>query len=101
MGMGEPLLNYENTKKAIEILTDIHGKAFRKRKITISTSGIVPQIYKLTDEIKGINLAISLHSAIQPKRNFLMPGLRNESLKDLKKALAYYIEKRGSTITLE
>ncbi len=101
MGMGEPLLNYENTKKAIEILTDKHGRALGKRKITISTSGIIRNIYKLTDEIKGVNLAISLHSAIQSKRDFLMEGLKHEPLKDLKDALLYYINNATNTVTLE
>lgn len=101
MGMGEPLLNYENVKKAIEILTDDDGRALGKRRITISTAGIIPMIYKLTDELPSVKLAISLHSAIQKKRNFLMKGLANQPLDKLKEALIHYSEKTGNTVTLE
>jgi len=101
MGMGEPLLNYEDTKKAIEILTDKNGRALGMRRITISTSGISENIVKLADEIGSIKIAVSLHSAIQEKRNYLMPGLKNEPLKKLKEALNYYITKTGNTVTIE
>jgi len=72
-----------------------------RRRMTCSTAGIIPMIYKLTDEIPSINLAISLHSAIQEKRNQLMPGLKNMPLSELKKALIYYTNKTGNTITIE
>jgi len=101
MGMGEPFLNYENMKKAIEILTDAKGRALGKRKITISTAGIIPFIYKLTEEMPSVGLAISLHSAIQSKRDALMPGVKNEPLSKLKEALVQYTEKTGNTVTLE
>jgi 23S rRNA (adenine2503-C2)-methyltransferase len=101
MGMGEPLLNYSNVKKAIEILVDRQGIGFGKRRITISTSGIIDKIYKLTDEIKSVNLAVSLHSAIQSKRNIIMPGLINETLKKLLEALKYYAKAAGNTVTIE
>jgi 23S rRNA (adenine2503-C2)-methyltransferase len=101
MGMGEPFLNYENTKKAVEILTDNEGRALGRRKITVSTSGIIDKIYKFTDEVKSVKLAISLHSAIQEKRNFLMPGLREQPLSELLKALRYYSQKTGNTLTIE
>ena len=101
MGMGEPLLNYENFKKAVEILSDENGRAMGRRRMTCSTAGIIPMIYKLTDEIPSINLAISLHSAIQEKRNQLMPGLKNMPISELKKALIYYTNKTGNTVTIE
>jgi len=101
MGMGEPLLNFENVKKAIEILTDENGRGLGKRRITISTSGIVPMIYKVADEIPTVKLAISLHAASQRKRDILMPGLKNYPLSKLKEALKYYNEKTGNTVTLE
>ncbi|MGC8574988.1 MAG: 23S rRNA (adenine(2503)-C(2))-methyltransferase RlmN [Caldisericum sp.] len=101
MGMGEPLLNYENVKKAIQILTDENGRNLGKRHITISTSGITPMIYKLADEIQSVKLAVSLHSAIQIKRDSLMPGLKNYPLNKLKEALVYYNKKTGNTVTLE
>ncbi len=101
MGMGEPLINYANTKKAIEIISNSYGRALGRRKITLSTSGIIDKIYRLTDEIKSIKLAVSLHSAIQEKRNFLMPGLKDQPLDALNKALNYYSKKTGNTITIE
>lgn len=101
MGMGEPFLNYNNVKKFIEIISDEHGRAFGRRKITVSTSGIIDKIYQITDEIKSIKIAISLHSAIQEKRDMLMPQLKVFKLKDLKEAIAYYVNKTGNTITIE
>lgn len=101
MGMGEPLANYENVKKAIEIITDSNGRGLGKRKIVISTSGIIDKIYRLTDEIKSVKLAISLHAATQEKRDFLMPGLRKYKISDLLEALKYYNRKTGNTITIE
>lgn len=101
MGMGEPLLNYQNVRKAIEIISDEAGFAIGRRKITISTSGIPARIRDLADELRSVKLAISLHSAIQQKRNTLMPDLRTISLKDLKESLDYYTRKTGNTITLE
>lgn len=101
MGMGEPLLNYENTKKSVEILSDIHGRNFGRRRITISTAGIVDKIYRLSDEIKSVTLAISLHTASQAKRNELMPGLSRFPIRELLKALKYYVRTTGNTITIE
>jgi 23S rRNA (adenine2503-C2)-methyltransferase len=101
MGMGEPLLNYENVKKAIDIISDDQSIGFGKRRITISTSGIIDKIYKLTNEIKTVNLAVSLHSAIQSKRNIIMPGLAHETVKKLLESLQYYTQKTGNTVTIE
>ena len=101
MGMGEPLANYENVKKAIKIITDPKGRGLGKRKIVISTSGIIDKIYKLTDEISSVRLAISLHAATQKKRDYLMPGLRKYKISDLFEALKYYNRKTGNTITIE
>ncbi len=72
MGMGEPLLNYDNVIKSISILSDEEGLAISKRKITLSTSGIVPKIIDFKYE-KDINLAISLHAAFDKKRDKLVP----------------------------
>jgi 23S rRNA (adenine2503-C2)-methyltransferase len=101
MGMGEPLLNYENVKKAIDIISDGQSIGFGKRRITISTSGIIDKIYKLTNEIKTVNLAISLHSAIQSKRNIIMPGLAHETVEKLLESLKYYTRETGNTVTIE
>ncbi len=72
MGMGEPLLNYENIRQALEIAMDPSGLAFPKRKITLSTSGIVPKIEKCGREL-GVNLAISLHAVRNDLRDVLVP----------------------------
>lgn len=101
MGMGEPLLNYENLKKSIEIISDQNGRNLGKRKISISTSGIIDKIYRLTDEVQTVKIAISLHSAIQNKRDILMPKLKKFTLEELKKSLKYFTEKTGNTVTLE
>ncbi|MCD6427785.1 MAG: 23S rRNA (adenine(2503)-C(2))-methyltransferase RlmN [Caldisericaceae bacterium] len=101
MGMGEPLANYENVKKAIEIISDPRGRALGRRKIVVSTSGIIDKIYKLTNELKSVRLAVSLHSAFQEKRNFLMPGLKIYKIEDLMQAISYYTQKTGNTVTIE
>ncbi len=101
MGMGEPLLNYDNVKKAIEIISDGNGRALGKRKIVVSTSGIPGKIYQLTDQISSVRLAISLHAGEQSKRDFLMPGLKDHTLTELRKAINYYTRKTGNTITIE
>lgn len=101
MGMGEPLLNYDNVKKSIDIISDENGIGLGRRRITLSTAGIIDKIYSLTDEIKSINLAVSLHSAIQNKRNEIMPGLMHENLQKLLKSLQYYSTKTGNTVTIE
>ncbi|MGI9452341.1 MAG: 23S rRNA (adenine(2503)-C(2))-methyltransferase RlmN [Geminicoccaceae bacterium] len=72
MGMGEPLLNYENVKQALQITMDSEGLAFSKRKITLSTSGIVPKIEQCGREL-GVNLAISLHAVRDDLRDVLVP----------------------------
>jgi 23S rRNA (adenine2503-C2)-methyltransferase len=101
MGMGEPLLNYENVKRAIDIISDDQSIGFGKRRITISTSGIIDKIYKLTNEMKTVNLAVSLHSAVQSKRNKIMPGLAHEIVEKLLESLKYYTRETGNTVTIE
>lgn len=89
MGMGEPLDNYESTVKSIKILMDENGLAISKRRITLSTCGILPQLEWLKRDLPYINLALSLHSVIDDKRSLIMPvnlkhpvGRVLESLKD-------------------
>ncbi len=82
MGMGEPLANYENTIRAINILQDEKGLGFSDRKITISTCGITPQIIELS-KISNVNLAISLHATDEKTRTELMPINKKYPLKDL------------------
>ena len=101
MGMGEPLANYDNLLKALKILNAPWGGAIGARKITISTSGLVPQIRKLADEPLQFRLAISLHGATDDIRDQIMPVNRKYPLAALTEACLYYQEKKGRMITLE
>jgi 23S rRNA (adenine2503-C2)-methyltransferase len=101
MGMGEPLANYENLLKALRILNASWGGGIGARKITVSTSGLVPQIRKLADEPMQFRLAISLHGATDEVRNRIMPVNRKFPLRELTAACEYYQEKKGRMITLE
>ncbi len=89
MGMGEPLFNYEAVRDAIQILTDGAGVALSRRRITVSTSGVVPMIAPLGAEV-GCNLAISLHAVTDEVRNDLMPINRKYPLAELMAALRAY-----------
>jgi 23S rRNA (adenine2503-C2)-methyltransferase len=89
MGMGEPLANYENTIKAIRILTDDHGLGFSSRKVTVSTSGLAPMIVQLGKDV-CVNLAISLNAPDDPRRDELMPVNRKYALAELLKACRDY-----------
>jgi 23S rRNA (adenine2503-C2)-methyltransferase len=101
MGMGEPLANYDNLLKALRILNAPWGAAIGARKITISTSGLVPQIRKLADEPLQFRLAISLHGATDAVRNKIMPVNRKYPLKDLTAACEFYQERQGRMLTFE
>ena len=89
MGMGEPLFNYENVAKALKIVMDGEGIAISKRRITLSTSGVVPMIERCGQEL-GVNLAISLHAVTDELRNLIMPINRKYPLKELMKACHNY-----------
>ena len=101
MGMGEPLANYNNLLKALKILNAPWGGGIGARKITVSTSGLVPQIRKLADEPLQVRLAISLHGATDETRNKIMPVNRRYPLRELTAACEYYQQKRGRMITFE
>ena len=101
MGMGEPLSNYENLLKALRILNAPWGGGIGARKITISTSGLVPQIRRLADEPEQFRLAISLHGATDETRNKIMPVNRKYPLKELTAALEYYQAKKDRMLTFE
>ena len=101
MGMGEPLANYDNLLKALRILNAPWGGAIGARKITISTSGLAPQIRRLADEPEQFRLAISLHSALDKTRNQIMPVNRKHPLAELTAACEYYQQTRGRMITFE
>jgi 23S rRNA (adenine2503-C2)-methyltransferase len=101
MGMGEPLANYENLIKALRILNAPWGGGIGARKITISTSGLVPQIRRLADEPEQFRLAISLHGATDEVRHRIMPVNRKYPLKELTAALEYYQGQKDRMITFE
>jgi 23S rRNA (adenine2503-C2)-methyltransferase len=101
MGMGEPLANYENLLKALQILNAPWGGGIGARKITISTSGLVPQIRKLADESLQFRLAVSLHGATDETREKIMPINRKYPLRELTAACEYYQQKKGRMITFE
>jgi 23S rRNA (adenine2503-C2)-methyltransferase len=101
MGMGEPLLNYENVLKAIRILNEPAGLNIGLRRITLSTCGVVPQIKKLAQERLPIVLAISLHAPTDELRNELLPINKKYPLQELMEACAYYIELTRRRITFE
>jgi 23S rRNA (adenine2503-C2)-methyltransferase len=101
MGMGEPLVNYDNLLKALRILNAPWGGGIGARKITISTSGLAPQIRKLATEPEQFRLAVSLHSAMDEVRNKIMPVNRKYPLKELTAALEYYQSKKDRMITFE
>ena len=101
MGMGEPLSNYENLLKALRILNAPWGGGIGARKITISTSGLVPQIRRLADEPEQFRLAISLHGATDVVRQRIMPVNRKYPLKELTAALEYYQGQKDRMITFE
>ena len=101
MGMGEPLANYEHLLKALKILNAPWGGAIGARKITISTSGLAPQIRRLADEPFQFRLAISLHGATDEVRDRIMPVNRKHPLRELTDACEYYLAKKGRMITLE
>ncbi len=101
MGMGEPLANYEPLLKALRILNAPWGGGIGARKITISTSGLAPQIRKLADEPLQFRLAVSLHGATDETRNKIMPVNRKYPLAELTAACEYYQQKKERMITLE
>jgi 23S rRNA (adenine2503-C2)-methyltransferase len=101
MGMGEPLANYENLLRAIEIIRAPWGVGIGARHITVSTSGLVPRIRDLADQPLQIRLAISLHGATDEVRQQIMPINRRFNVATLIDACAYYCEKKGQRITFE
>lgn len=101
MGMGEPLANYDNLMKALRILNAPWGGGIGARKITISTSGLAPQIRKLADDPLQFRLAISLHGATDLTRDKIMPVNRKYPLKELAAACDYYQQRKGRMLTFE
>jgi len=101
MGMGEPLANYAALVRAIGILNASWGPHIGARRMTVSTSGLVPQIRQLADTSLGIRLAISLHGATDEVRERIMPVNRKYPLSELLEACAHWRQKRNQRITFE
>lgn len=101
MGTGEPLDNYDNLLRFIRLLTDESGLHISQRNVTVSTCGLVPEIYRLADEGLQITLAISLHAAEDEKRRSLMPIASRYCIDELMEACDYYIDRTGRRISFE
>lgn len=101
MGMGEPLMNYNNVLKAIEKITSEEGLGISPKRITVSTSGIPKLIKKMADDQVKFKLAVSLHSAIDEVRTSIMPFNEQFPLSELREALEYWYRKTKNKITYE
>ncbi len=101
MGMGEPLMNYNNVLKAIEKITSPEGLGMSPKRIIVSTSGVPKMIKKMADDEVKFGLAVSLHSAIDEVRTSIMPFNATFPLADLREALEYWYAKTKNTITYE
>lgn len=101
MGMGEPLMNYNNVLKAIEKITSPEGLGMSAKRITVSTSGVPKMIKKMADGNVKFNLAVSLHSAIDDIRTSIMPFNAHFPLQDLREALQYWYDRTKNRITYE
>lgn len=101
MGIGEPFDNYDGLMDFLRIVNSDKGLNIGARHITVSTSGIIPKIYKFADEGLQINFAISLHAPNTELRSKLMPINRAYKLPDLMDAVRYYVEKTGRRVTFE
>jgi len=101
MGMGEPLMNYNNVLKAIDKITSPEGLGMSPKRIVVSTSGVPKMIRKMADDDVRFNLAVSLHSAIDNVRTSIMPFNEHFPLTELRKALEYWYAKTNRQITYE
>jgi 23S rRNA (adenine2503-C2)-methyltransferase len=101
MGMGEPLMNYNNVLKAIDKITSPEGLGMSPKRIVVSTSGVPKMIKKMADDEVKFKLAVSLHSAIDEVRTSIMPFNATFPLADLREALVYWYEKTKNRITYE
>lgn len=101
MGMGEPLMNYNNVLASIEKITSPEGLGMSPRRITVSTSGVPKMIKRLADDQVKFNLAVSLHSARNEIRTQIMPFNKTFPLEDLRDALIYWYDKTGKRVTYE
>ena len=101
MGMGEPLLNYDNVMQSIRYITSPEGLNMAQKRITVSTSGVERGIRRMADEGMKFNLALSLHAPTNEKRDKIMDINRSNRLEDVLAALNYFYEKTGNKITFE
>ena len=101
MGMGEPLMNYNNVLKAIDKITSPEGLGMSPKRIVVSTSGVPKMIKKMADDEVKFKLAVSLHSAIDEVRTSIMPFNATFPLSDLREALEYWYSKTKNRITYE
>ncbi|MGB5645943.1 23S rRNA (adenine(2503)-C(2))-methyltransferase RlmN [Muriicola sp.] len=101
MGMGEPLMNYNNLLKSIEKITGNEGLGMSPKRITVSTSGVPKMIRKMADDEVKFKLAVSLHSAIDSVRTSIMPFNATFTLEELRESLIYWYQKTKSRITYE
>ncbi len=101
MGMGEPLMNYNNVLKAIDKITSPEGLGMSPRRIVVSTSGVPKMIKKMADDDVKFKLAVSLHSAIDEVRTSIMPFNETFPLTDLRESLVYWYAKTKNRITYE
>ena len=101
MGTGEPMDNFDNLLKFIELLTDENGLNISQRNVTVSTCGIIPRMRELADKKLQITLALSLHASTQEKRLELMPVANKYEIHEVIDACRYYFDKTGRRITFE
>jgi len=101
MGMGEPLANLQNVMRAIQIINAAWGLGIGARHITVSTSGLAPQVKKLAEESLQIRLAVSLHGATDEVRNQIMPINRRYNIEMLLSACDYYVARKKQRLTFE
>ncbi len=101
MGTGEPMDNFDNLLKFIELLTDENGLNISQRNLTVSTCGIVPRMRELADRQLSITLALSLHASNQQKRLELMPVANKYDIHEVIDACRYYFDKTGRRVTFE
>ena len=101
MGIGEPMDNYDNVIKAIEILNNQKGLNIGARHISVSTSGVVPRIYDFADKDIQCTLSVSLHSSNDKTRSSMMPINNAYNIEELMKACKYYIKKTNKRISFE
>ena len=101
MGIGEPLDNYDNVISFMKILSDPKGRGMSLRHVTLSTCGIVPQIYSLANDVSGVTLSLSLHSPTDAGRSEIMPINRKYNISEVLKACRSYIKTTGRRVTFE